>query len=294
VDQRIAAVATKQYGVVTRAQLRAAGLSDAAITRRAAAARLHRVHRGVFSVGHAVLGDRGRLMAAVLARGHGALVSHASAAALWELRVNPSMLIDITTHRSGRRSLAGLRVHRPRTLREDEVATRHRIPVTTPARTILDLAATLSERDLQRTLDEAHVRRLATVSSLDAIARAHPGHHGAGNLTRALRHHAPGTTLTRSKLEERFIALCDRHHLPRPSVNTRVAGLTVDFLFEAQRLVVETDGWQFHGHRAAFERDRRRDAALARAGYRTLRFSHDQLTTEPHAVIATIVAARAA
>jgi very-short-patch-repair endonuclease len=100
--------------------------------------------------------------------------------------------------------------------------------------------------------------------------------------------------LTRSELEERFLALCTRHHLPRPDVNARVAGLTVDFLFADQRVVVETDGWRFHGHRAAFERDRRRDATLTRAGYRTLRFTHDQLTTEPHAVIATLVAARRA
>jgi very-short-patch-repair endonuclease len=174
------------------------------------------------------------------------------------------------------------------------VTTRYDIPVTTPARTILDLAATLSERDLQRTLEEAIVARLATAPSLDALARAHPGHHGTRKLRRALATHTPGTTLTRSDLEERFLALCDLHGLRRPAVNARVAGFEVDFAFTNHRLVVETDGWQFHGHRAAFERDRRRDAALTRAGYRALRFTHDQVAHEPHAVAATVAAALAA
>jgi very-short-patch-repair endonuclease len=175
------------------------------------------------------------------------------------------------------------------------VTTRHGVPVTTPERTLLDLAPTLAERDLQRTIEEAIVTRLATAVSLDALAGGHVGHHGRGRLQRALQGHMPGTTLTRSELEERFLALCESHNLPQPKVNARVAGLTVDFLFADQRVVVETDGWRFHGHRAAFERDRRRDATLTRAGYRTLRFTHDQVATEPDAVIAALaVAARAA
>jgi hypothetical protein len=294
VDRAVADLAARQFGVVAREQLRAAGLSDAAITRRVANGRLHRVHRGVFSVGHAVLGERGRLMAAVLAGGPGTVVSHASAAALWQLRRNPAVAIDITTRRTGRATVSGVRIHRPRTLRADEVTARHGIPVTTPARTLLDLAATVSARDLQRTLEEAIVARLASVSSLDAVASAHPGHHGARRLQRALATHAAGSTLTRSHLEERFLALCDKHALPRPSVNANVAGLEVDFAFADERVVVETDGWQFHGHRVAFERDRRRDATLTRAGYRALRFTHDQVAHEPHAVAATVAAALAA
>ena len=107
---------------------------------------------------------------------------------------------------------------------------RHGIPVTTPARTLLDLAATLAERDLQRTLDEAAVQRLVSVSSIDALSRAHPGHHGSAKLKHALQTHAPGTTVTRSELEERILALCKRHSQPTPRVNARVAGLEVDFL----------------------------------------------------------------
>jgi len=290
-ERRIAALATRQHGVVSHAQLRATGLSASAIGRGVDAGRLLAVHRGVYAVGHAALGDRGRWMAAVLGCGPHAALSHASAAALWELRAtNPAPSHVVVPGTAGRRR-RDVRVHRSRTLTAEQVTSRHGIPVTTPARTILDLAATLSDRELQRVLDEAPVRRLISVPFLDALARAHPGHHGARRVTRALATHTPGTTLTRSELEERFLALCAAHGFPRPRVNARVAGLDVDFLFAERRLVVETDGWRYHGHRAAFERDRRRDAALTRAGYRTLRFTHDQVAQEPRTVAATVAAA---
>jgi hypothetical protein len=284
-------LAARQHGVVSRAQLLGAGLSSSAIARRVRAGALHRVHAGVYSVGHTALGERGRWMAAVLAGGPTAALSHHSAAALWELRPVDPVAVHVMVPRTGARSRPGLWIHRPRTLRPDEVTARHGIPVTTAVRTILDLAPTLSERDLQRTLEEAIVLRLASATSLDALARSHRGHHGAPKLQRALTTHTPGTTLTRSELEERFLALCAAHGLPRPAVNARVAGLDVDFLFAERRVVVETDGWRYHGHRAAFERDRRRDAALTRAGYRTLRFTHDQVAREPRVVAATVAAA---
>jgi very-short-patch-repair endonuclease len=268
-------------------------VSDSAISRRTRAGSLHRLHTGVYAVGHTALGPRGRWMAAVLACGPAAALSHHAAGALWEIRATTFVLVDVTVPRTGARSRPGLRIHRPRTFGDDEVTRRDGIRVTTPARTVLDLAASLSERELQRALDEAQVRRLATVPSLVTLARAHPGHPGAGALTRALRRHSPGTTLTRSELEERFLALCRRHGLPQPGVSARIAGLEVDFVFPSHRVAVETDGWRFHGHRAAFERDRRRDAALTRAGYRALRFTHDQVADERHAVAATVAAALA-
>ncbi len=289
----IAALAGRQHGVVSSAQLRRIGLSDSAISRRTRAGSLHRLHTGVYAVGHTALGPRGRWMAAVLACGPAAALSHHAAGALWEMRATTFVLVDVTVPRTGARSRPGLRIHRPRTFGDDEVTRRDGIRVTTPARTVLDLAASLSERELQRVLDEAQVRRLATAPSLVTLARAHPGHPGAGALTRALRHHAPGTTRTRSELEERFLAVCRGHGLPQPEVNARVAGLEVDFVFPSHRVAVETDGWRFHGHRAAFERDRRRDAALTRAGYRALRFTHDQVADEPHAVATTVAAALA-
>jgi very-short-patch-repair endonuclease len=289
----IAALAGRQHGVVSSAQLRRIGLSDSAISRRTRVGSLHRLHTGVYAVGHTALGPRGRWMAAVLACGPAAALSHHAAGALWEMRPTAFALVDVTVPRTGARSRPGLRIHRPRTLSDDEVTSRHGIPVTTPARTVLDLAASLSERELQRVLDEAQVRRLATAPSLVALAAAHPGHRGTGALGRALRDHTPGTTLTRSELEERFLALCRTHGLPQPEVNVRVAGLEVDFVFARHRVAVETDGWRFHGHRAAFERDRRRDAALTRAGYRTLRFTHDQVADEPRVIAATVAAALA-
>ena len=197
--------------------------------------------------------------------------------------------MHITVPRTGSRSRPGLQIHRSGTLRDDDVTTRHGVPVTTPARTILDLAATLGERELQRVLEEVQVRRLAAVPELVAIGRV----RRSACLARALEDHAAGTTHTRSELEERFLALCRGHGLPQPKVNARVAGLEVDFVFRSHRVAAETDGWRFHGHRAAFERDRRRDAALTRAGYRALRFTHDQVTGEPHAVAATVAAALA-
>ena len=290
-DGGLAELAAAQYGVVARGQLRAAGLSDTAIARRVQAGRLHRVHRGVYAVGHTALSPSGRWIAAVLACGPGAVLSHASAAALWGLRPSASTRISVTVPASVTRRVPGLRVHRARSLGVDEVATERGIPVTSAARTVLDLAATLSDRALERLLDQAERARLTDTPSVEAVARAHPGHRGAGRLLRVLAVHLPGTTVTRSDLEERMLALCRAHALPRPQVNHTVAGLEVDFLFATERLVVETDGWAYHRGRAAFERDHERDAVLARAGHRVLRFTHGQVVTEPGAVAATIVAA---
>jgi very-short-patch-repair endonuclease len=290
-DRDVAALAARQHGVVARRQLRALGFSDATVDRRLAAGRLHRIHRGVYAVGHPVLGVHGRWMAAALSCGPGAALSHASAAALWELRPTAATRIDVTVPSTAGRARTDLRVHRMRSLEPGEATTRLGIPVTTPARTLLDLAATLEPRALERALDQAEIQQLTDYPALAALARAHPHHRGARRLNEALTTHTAGTTLTKSDLEELFLALCTRHGLPRPHVNTYVADLEVDFLFRHHRLIVETDSWRHHRTRDAFERDRARDATHARAGYRTLRFTHRQIATEPHAVAATLRAA---
>jgi len=178
--------------------------------------------------------------------------------------------------------------------RGHETATTRGIPVTSPARTILDLAATLrSERALERVLDRVEILRLTDVKALAAIADARPGHRGAARLRRALADHVPGTTLTRSELEERMLALCRARDLPQPRVNDSVAGLEVDFLFAEQRVVVEADSWQHHRSRGAFERDRERDATLALAGHR-VRFTDRQMKRDAATVAAAIRAALAA
>jgi hypothetical protein len=290
-DARIAALAARQEGVVARLQLLALGLHPRAISRRVAAGRLHPVHRGVYAVGHRVLGPRGRWMAAVLAGGPDAVLSHAAAGALWGLRPSAASRVDITVpHTTGARAQAGLHIHRSRRL-GDNVTTHEGIPVTTPARTILDLAAVLQRRPLERLLDSAENARLTDVASLEALARAHAGHRGATKLLATLDIHTPGTTLTRSELEELFLALCRAHGLPQPLVNHHVAGRERDFVFADHRLVVEIDSWTFHRTRRQFEADRYRDAALLLAGYRTLRVTDTQLEYGPRAVAATVAAA---
>src|SRR4051812_21905427 len=242
VDRRVAELARRQYGVVATWQLAELGLPQQAVSHRVAAGRLHRVHHGVYSVGHAVLGSRGRWMAAVLACGPGAALSHASAAALWDLRRSGARIVDVTARRTGRQR-PGLRIHRPRRLPATEVTTREGIPVTTPARTILDMAATLTRSRLEHLLDQAEIQELTDYPSLDAIARAHPGHHGAARLQRATATHYAGTNLTRSALEILFKQLCRDHGLPGPRVNQQIAGKQVDFLSPHARLIVETDSW---------------------------------------------------
>jgi very-short-patch-repair endonuclease len=175
--------------------------------------------------------------------------------------------------------------------RSDSLTTRDGIPVTTPERTILDLAATLARRPLERVLDQAENTRLTDVPSLIAIARAQAGHRGARRLIETLTDHDPGTTLTKSELEERFLKLCRDANLPKPTVNDYIEALEADFVFATHRGLVETDSWRHHKSRDAFESDRRRDAIHAAAGWRTLRFTHRQVTHDPAAVTEALTAA---
>jgi very-short-patch-repair endonuclease len=287
VDRWISALAARQHGVVATRQLRAFGLTDRGVAHRVANGKLHRVHRGVYAVGHPVLTPHGRWMAGVLAGGPGAVLSHAAAAALWGLRPSAAVIVDVTVPGTGSRKRQGLRIHRARTL---ETTTYERVPVTTPERTILDLAATLQRRPLERLLDQAENTRLTDVPSLEALARAHTGHRGAPKLLAALDTHTPSTTRTRSGLEERFLAICRRHGLPQPRVNHYVEGRERDFVFPGQRLVIEIDSFTHHRSRRAFEDDRYRDATLLQAGYRTLRITDTQVEYAPDEVAATLQA----
>jgi very-short-patch-repair endonuclease len=290
-DRAVASLAAQQFGVVARDQLRALGLTDSAIARRIAAGRLHRLRRGVYAVGHPVVGREGRWLAAVLACGAGARLSHASAAALQEIWRSDGVLTHVTVPGPSRRRGERLRVHRADGLTRAEVATHSGIPVTSAARTIIDLAATLPDgRPLERLLDRAETLQIGDVR---AVAAARPGHRGAQRVLRTLAAHAAGTTLTRSDLEELLLVLCRTYDLPTPRVNEMVAGLEVDLFFPAQRLVVEADSWTYHRTRSSFERDRERDAILARAGYRVLRFSATQIEHEPATVAHAIAAALA-
>ena len=255
--------------------------------RRVAAGWLHRLHRGVYAVGHRRLARKGHWMGAVLACGHGAVLSHRSAAALWLIRPQGGPdLIDVTLRtRAGRRRRRGIRVHRPRRLPNDELTTHWEIPATGPARTILDLGSMIGTRPLERAIDEADRLKLVAADDLVELLRRHPGHSGARKLRRVLALHQVGSTATRSELEERFLVLCRRHRLPQPDVNAPLLDYVIDFLWPEPRLVVEVDGRATHGTRRAFQADRDRDSRLTVAGYTVLRFTWWDVTRR-HAVVA--------
>lgn len=268
-DQALADLAARQHGVLSLAQLRAAGVTDDAVDWRLRRKRLHRVHRGVYAVGHARLGERGHLWAAVLAV-PGGVLSHRTAAAVWDLCPMPSSRLDVTTTGAAR-STKKLRVHHTARLDATEA---DGLAVTTVARTLADLAAN-NERRLDRMMARAEHHRL-----LDTTALAEQfGRPGGRRLQAALSElQAHGPQPTRSELEERFLDEVKRAGLPRPEVNARVAGFEVDFVWREQRLIVETDGAATHLTAKAFEEDRRRDALLASAGWRVLRFTWRQVT----------------
>ena len=287
----VAALAARQHGVVSRAQLEAAGLGRGAIAQRVRRRRLLRLHRGVYAVGHARLTSRGRLWAAVLACGseEAAVVSHRSAAAVWDLAPAPWHGVDVITLRQSR-SVAGVRVHRTATL-EDADVVRHDdgLPVTSVARTLLDLATLLSFTRLERACAQAQILRVLDVTAVEELmARSGPV-RGTRRLRAAIASLATtGAEVTRSELEVRFLSLVAEAALPRPKVNTRVAGFEVDFHWPEHRLVVETDGAAAHLTLTAFETDRRRDAALAVAGQRVVRFTWRELTERPAVVRRTL------
>jgi very-short-patch-repair endonuclease len=292
IEPAIGRIADAQYGVVARAQLLALGLGADPIGRRVRCGRLRPLHRGVYAVGHLVLRREAHWLAAVLACGDGAVLSHAAAAAHWGLRPSAATRVDVTVRGTGGRKRPGLRVHRHATLLAAEITRHEGIPVTTPARTLLDLAASLPRRAVERALDQSAVLRLFDFTALCAAAEAHRGRPGAPLLSAVLEQHSVGSTLTRSELEERFLRFCAERGIVSPRVNATVAGLEVDFYWPRPKLVVEVDGWAFHRTRAAFERDRRRDTRLAAAGIRVLRLTDRQLATTPDDVARALQAVR--
>lgn len=268
-DLRMLAHAEGRHGIVTTDQLRAFGFSSSAVDRRLRVRRLHAVHRGVHSIVPAsLLSIEGRWLAAVLAAGPGALLSHRAAAALWDLRPIPSGPIDVVVGGDGgRRRRRGLVVHRSRTLTEADRAAKHDIPVTSARRTLADLRCVVSTASWAAAVRQAEILRLDT----GPIAGFVPDR-------------------AKSDLERTMSRIVRRAGLPTPEVNTLVEGFEVDLLWRTQRLVAEVDSRRFHATPTAFERDRRRDAVLLVAGYRTVRFTDVQIETGPDLVGATLSA----
>lgn len=276
--RELAAIATRQHGVVTRAQLEELGLSRRAIGRRISSGHLDPLYRGVYAVGHRAVSREGRWLAAVLAVGDGAVLSHRSAAALWGLRATARARIEVTTERA-LRSRPGIQLHRAG-VAADEVAVERGVPVTSVHRTLVDLAAVLPRADLRRAVEQAEALRLADPLPLDAVVRRHARRRGVARL-RAMLDDGIEPTVTRSELERRFLSFLEASGLPRPEVNATLTigarTFEVDCLWRSARVIVELDGARHHSTRAAFERDRERDRVLQAAGWRVMRVTWRQL-----------------
>jgi very-short-patch-repair endonuclease len=280
----VAEVAGRQHGVISLAQLRAAGLGEKGIRHRVAHGRLLRMHRGVYRLGP--LSDSlTSPLAAVLACGPTAVLSHDAAAVLHGI-ARERRRIDVTVT-TGRPRPNGVVVHRARVAEADRTVS-DGIPVTTVARTLIDLATTWPRRNVERATEQAVVLRLASEEELVHAAEARRA--GARRL-RSVLSALTSPSLSRSEAERRLKELVRKANLPPPVTNTRIGRYEVDALWPRQRLVVEVDGFAFHSTRQAFERDRARDAALQIAGHRVVRLTWRQLADEPHAVVATLAAA---
>jgi very-short-patch-repair endonuclease len=285
-DRPLAELASRQYGVVARRQLAALGLTERAVDRRLAAGRLIPLYRAVYAVGHRSLTRRGHWMAAVLAFGPDAVLSHRSAAALWGIRGGGDTRIDVTAPGRGH-GREGIKRHRA-TLEPEDRTTRDAIPTTSLPRTLLDLASLTPLDAVVRALEEAERLRLIDTRPIHDLLERTNGHKGSQRLERALHAYDPRHARTRSALERAFLQACAQADLPPPQINALIHGYQVDVLWPDQKLIVELDGYTYHSTRRAFERDRARDAALLTAGYRTLRVTARRLDDERAEVLAAV------
>lgn len=282
-------IAARHRGLLTRLQLLDAGLTRNFIDGRVKCGLLRRVHAGVYQFGP-ICASHVRERAALLAC-RGGVISHGSAAALWLLLPDrPAMetvdvLLCAQRHRGVR---PGIRLHRGLYC-DDEITTIDDVPVTTLARTLLDLGG-MSLRDLERALGVAERVQPALREQLTVLLARYPKRRGTGTL-RALLAETSAGTFTRSQAEEKLLALVRAAGLPRPAMNVVVHGFEVDFLWHDQRLVVEVDGFEFHSSQGAFVRDRRRDSAIIAAGMRVLRLTWRQLTRERDRTLAQLAQA---
>jgi predicted transcriptional regulator of viral defense system/very-short-patch-repair endonuclease len=290
-DQRLARIAERQHGLVSRRQLVAIGLSSKAVTRRVEKGRLHRIHPGIYAVGHLERTSEARWMTAVMACGSGAVLSHLDAAALWKIYDGEGARVHVTSVRKAGGRLDGVQVHRARRLHLDDLTVKDGIPVTTVARTLVDLTDVLGSDRVLRAIREADFLGLLDLDALSAaVERAH-GRKRLGVLREAVAAYRPGQII-RSELEHCFLELVRAAGLPPPETNVKITarGRTyeIDCLWREQRVAVELDGRAAHARTAAFESDRRKDAALNAIGLRPLRFTWLRVTREPGDVIAEL------
>jgi very-short-patch-repair endonuclease len=282
----VRAIAREQYGIVARAQLLGAGVDDSAIERAVHASKLHRVHRGVYAaVAPELLIEEGHLLAALVAAGDGALLSHGTAAWRWRIIPAPPSVMQLAVP-SARRGSEGLVLHESRRLRAGDTTYNGRFPTTTVARTLLDLATTYHRHALLRALAEAEFHH--DLRPADAEATLRRGHPGSANLRAALHDHAPGHGEAKSRLERRFRRLLIERGIALPLRNQQLGPWTVDCLWPDRRVVVELDGRQYERPRQA-DSDDDRDLWLRRHGYVTRRYGKRQIDEQPDDVIADLL-----
>ncbi len=264
--------------------------------KRTASGRLFRVYRAVYSLAPPELLSRdGRFMAAVLACGPGAVLSHRSAAALHELRPTERSGIDVTVPGRSHRRHPGIDVHRSTTLTPTDITVVRNIPVTTIARTLFDLAGVVPKRQTERAIDQAEILEVLDLRALEDQLRRNAKTPAAPRLGALLAEHVAGSTPTWSVLEEAFLALCRHAGLPPPEVNAWVGlddgepAIRPDFVWRDRRLAIETDSRRYHRSHRSFELDRRRDQRLTLAGWRVVRVTWRQIIDEP-AVVARLIA----
>jgi very-short-patch-repair endonuclease len=290
VDLRLAEVVEGQHGVVGRSQLEDLGLKPGAVGRRLRAGRLHRLYPGVYAVGHRVLSNEARWMAAVLASGAGAVLSYRSAAAMWRIRDAGSATIDITS--PGKTASRGAIRRHCAHLPADEVTIENGIPVTTVPRTIFDLAAVSRPEAVESALRQSEYLRLFDPLSLWDFVERYPGHRGIRSVRAALARRSESSGRTIGRFEERFTAFLDRHQLPRPQFNAWIElpdhRFQVDCLWPEPMEIVELDSWEAHGTQSAFQSDKSRDRTLRVAGYHVTRVTWRQLDNEPKPLAADL------
>jgi very-short-patch-repair endonuclease len=279
---QIAERAERKWGVVTSAQLGDSGLDAAGISRWTRACRLHRIHPGVYAVGHPVLALEGKLAAALLYAGPGAALWGVTAGFWFGFLEGTPRLLHVCTPRH-RRSLKNVRVHARRSVKR---MWHKGLPVTTPAQALLDIAAQVRFKELRRALAAAEYLKLVTLHDVEAVLGR--GRPGSAALRAALDCHRPQLAKSKSRLEEKLIFLCERGSLTQPEVNVWVAGWLVDAVWFEQEVVVELDSRTAHSTARAIENDHQRDLDLRAAGYVVLRYTWRQLTQTPERVLADL------
>jgi very-short-patch-repair endonuclease len=281
-------LAAKQHGVVPHWQLLKLGFSRDDIRGLAARGHLHRLYRGVYAVGHRRLTTRGRWMAAVLACGPEAVLSHRAAIALWDLRPIPGGPIDVTVPGRSRQGQDGIRIHNVRRLHPDDCTTLDGIPVTTLHRALLDYAEVARFQQLRHAIDAAERLDRLDGHELERLYARSKGRHGLKPLKSAVAKLRGSPPWTQSELERQFLALIREAGLPEPQANVFVEGFLVDFWWPQSRLVVELDGYRFHKDRRKFEDDRLQDTKLQLAGCMTIRVTQRRIENKPRELLADV------